>query len=88
LSRCGTRPATGRDRKVRGICYWNCALSSATTSDDGLRLCAELRPGAVFVDINLPDKDGVSLAPVFLSKWRPADPQIESARERRLSHRS
>ena len=37
-------------------------VGSATTSDDGLRLCAELRPDAVFVDINLPDKDGVSLA--------------------------
>jgi DNA-binding LytR/AlgR family response regulator len=37
-------------------------VSSATTSDDGLRLCAELRPDAVFVDINLPDEDGVSLA--------------------------
>src|SRR5580700_2989249 len=37
-------------------------VSSATTSDDGLRLCAELRPDAVFVDINLPGKDGVSMA--------------------------
>ncbi len=37
-------------------------VGSATTSDDGLRLCAELRPDAVFVDINLPDKDGVWLA--------------------------
>jgi two-component system response regulator LytT len=37
-------------------------VGSATTSDDGLRLCDELRPDAAFVDINLPDKDGVSLA--------------------------
>src|SRR6201981_2090630 len=37
-------------------------VGSATTSDDGLRLCTELRPDAVFVDINLPGKDGVSLA--------------------------
>src|SRR5260370_38940099 len=28
----------------------------------GPRSCAELRPDAVFLDINLPDKDGVSLA--------------------------
>ena len=26
MSRCGTRPVTGRDRKVRGIFCWNCAL--------------------------------------------------------------
>src|SRR4029077_5727912 len=37
-------------------------VGSATKSEDGLRLCAELRPGAVFFDINLPGKDGVSLA--------------------------
>ena len=34
----------------------------AAESEAGLRLCAELRPDAVFVDINLPGKDGVSLA--------------------------
>src|ERR1700722_2383992 len=38
------------------------AVGSATESKAGLRLCAELRPDAVFVDINLPGKDGVSLA--------------------------
>jgi DNA-binding LytR/AlgR family response regulator len=37
-------------------------VGSATKSEEGLRLCAELRPDAVFVDINLPGKDGVSLA--------------------------
>jgi two-component system response regulator LytT len=37
-------------------------VGSATESREGLRLCAELRPDAVFLDINLPDKDGVSLA--------------------------
>ena len=37
-------------------------VGSATESDAGLRLCAELRPDAVFVDINLAGKDGVSLA--------------------------
>src|SRR5499427_5305294 len=37
-------------------------VGSATEGEAGLRLCAELRPEAVFVDINLPGKDGVSLA--------------------------
>jgi DNA-binding LytR/AlgR family response regulator len=37
-------------------------VGSATESEAGLRLCVELRPDAVFVDINLPGKDGVSLA--------------------------
>jgi two-component system, LytTR family, response regulator LytT len=37
-------------------------VGSATESEAGLRLCAELRPDAVFLDINLPDKDGIWLA--------------------------
>jgi two-component system response regulator LytT len=37
-------------------------IATATDSETGLQLCAELRPDAVFVDINLPGKDGVSLA--------------------------
>ena len=37
-------------------------VGTASESEAGLRLCAELRPDAVFVDINLPGKDGVSLA--------------------------
>ena len=37
-------------------------VGSATESEAGLRLCAESPPDAVFVDINLPGKDGVSLA--------------------------
>ena len=37
-------------------------VGSATESETGLRLCAELRPDAVFLDINLPGKDGLSLA--------------------------
>src|ERR1700751_254275 len=37
-------------------------VGSATESEAGLRLCAELRPDAVFIDINLPGRDGVSLA--------------------------
>src|SRR5258708_27606119 len=54
-----------------GAQYWGSLLDdacevevigSATESEAGLRLCAELRPDAVFLDINLPGKDGVSLA--------------------------
>jgi len=37
-------------------------VGTATESETGLQLCAELRPDAVFVDIKLPGKDGVSLA--------------------------
>jgi DNA-binding LytR/AlgR family response regulator len=37
-------------------------IGTATDGVDGLRLCAELRPNAVFLDINVPGKEGVSLA--------------------------
>src|SRR5260221_1198115 len=37
-------------------------VGSATENEAGLRLCAELRPDAVFLDINLPGRDGISLA--------------------------
>ena len=37
-------------------------VGTATESESGLRLCAELRPDAVFLDIKLPGKDGISLA--------------------------
>jgi DNA-binding LytR/AlgR family response regulator len=37
-------------------------VGTATDAEAALRLCSELRPDAVFLDINLPGKDGVSLA--------------------------
>jgi two-component system response regulator LytT len=37
-------------------------IAIAADSEVGLRLCAELRPDAVFLDINLPGQDGISLA--------------------------
>ena len=37
-------------------------VGTATESETGLQLSAELRPDAVFLDIKLPGKDGVSLA--------------------------
>jgi two-component system, LytTR family, response regulator LytT len=37
-------------------------VATAADSESGLHLCAELRPDAVFLDINLPGKDGISLA--------------------------
>jgi two-component system, LytTR family, response regulator LytT len=37
-------------------------VGTAAECEAGLRVCAELRPDAVFLDINLPGKDGVSLA--------------------------
>ena len=36
-------------------------IATAADSEDGLRLCAELRPDAVFLDINLPGQYGISL---------------------------
>ena len=37
-------------------------IATAADSEAGLRRCAELRPDAVFLDINLPGQDGISLA--------------------------
>jgi DNA-binding LytR/AlgR family response regulator len=37
-------------------------IGTATDGVEGLRLCAQLRPDAAFLDINLPGKDGLSLA--------------------------
>jgi two-component system, LytTR family, response regulator LytT len=37
-------------------------VGTATDSETGLQMCADLRPDAAFVDINLPGKDGVSMA--------------------------
>jgi DNA-binding NarL/FixJ family response regulator len=66
-------------------------VGSATTSDDGLRLCTELRPDAVFVDINLPGKDGVSLAtqltmPRGCSGAAAGTPHLDPYRAGRVCH--
>jgi DNA-binding LytR/AlgR family response regulator len=37
-------------------------IGMATDGLEGLRLCAQLHPDAAFLDINLPGRDGVSLA--------------------------
>lgn len=37
-------------------------VGTATEAEAGLRLCAQSRPDAVFLDIHLPGPDGVSLA--------------------------
>lgn len=37
-------------------------IGTATDGVEGLRLCAQLRPDAAFLDINLPGTDGISLA--------------------------
>jgi DNA-binding LytR/AlgR family response regulator len=37
-------------------------IGTASDAAEGLRLCARLRPDAAFLDINLPGRDGVSLA--------------------------
>src|SRR5215468_18378 len=58
-------------------------VGSAIESEAGLRLCAELRPDAVFVDINLPGKDGVSLATQLSMLPRP--PAWSSLRETRTA---
>ena len=43
-------------------------VDTAADSESGLRLCAELRPDVVFLDINLPGRDGVSLATQLVSR--------------------
>jgi two-component system LytT family response regulator/two-component system response regulator LytT len=49
-------------------------VGSATEGEAGLRLCAELRPDAVFVDINLPGKEGV--APATQLAMLPQPPRL------------
>jgi two-component system, LytTR family, response regulator LytT len=46
-------------------------VGSATDSEGGLRLCADLQPDAVFVDIKLPETDGVSLATLLAMLPKP-----------------
>ena len=58
-------------------------VGTAPESEAGLRLCAELRPDAVFVDINLPGKDGVSLAKQLA--MLPQPPAWSSRREMRTA---
>jgi DNA-binding NarL/FixJ family response regulator len=48
-------------RLLDGTCQVE-VVATAADSEAGLRLCAELRPDAVFLDINLPGKEGISLA--------------------------
>jgi len=60
-------------------------VGSATESEAGLRLCAELRPDVVFVDIGLPGKDGVSLATQLA--MLPQPPRLVSRRETRTAPR-
>ena len=47
-------------------------VGTATDTEGALKLCAELRPDAVFLDINLPGKDGVSLATQLAMLPQPA----------------
>ena len=49
-------------------------VGTATESETGLKLCAELRPDAVSIDIKLPGKDGVSLATLLAMLPEPPRP--------------
>jgi DNA-binding LytR/AlgR family response regulator len=60
-------------------------VGSATESEAGLRLCAELRPDAVFVDINLPGKDGVSLATQLAMLAQPPRPVFTTGNANRAT---
>jgi DNA-binding LytR/AlgR family response regulator len=51
-------------------------VGSATEGEAGLYLCAEVRPDVVFVDINLPGKDGVSLAKQLAMLPQPPAPGL------------
>lgn len=71
-------------------------VGSATESEGGLQLCADLQPDAVFVDIRLPATDGLSLATrlamlprapllVIYNRRRKSGRRCISTRSRRLS---
>lgn len=46
----------------------------ASAADAGLRLCEQLKPGIVLLDINLPDHDGLEVLPEMLQM--PHSPKV------------
>ena len=57
-------------------------VGTATHGETAMRLCRELRPEAVFLDINLPGKDGVSLANQLRTLPPAASPRLYYLRPR------
>src|SRR3981081_1557579 len=56
-------PLTGKHMAALLDDTWQVeVIGTARDGVEGLRLCAELRPDAVFLDVNVPSKEGVSLA--------------------------
>lgn len=43
-------------------------VGEAATADLGLKLCKELRPKLVFLDINLPERSGLDLMPEIMGE--------------------